>query len=591
MGFMKKIYFIFLMLTSGLVSVAQTKNEGWVRPQKKLIAFGWAHPTTPNFFKNDIEKIENVPLDGFGMRVIQQVSVNGRKMEYHSCRTRNESPVFLKKTDFNEWLEVFGKVKFKKLKHNFLFANTAQFSSDWFDDAAWAKTLNNHRILAWLAKEIGFEGMALDIESYAPPLTDQVFCYRPQSGKGYEETVKKVRERGREYVKMLACEFPEMQLLAFYWVSALMSSPVILDNQKECLPVSGGYGLAVPFINGMYDAAPETMTFIDGTEARSYKAGLEKDYDSITADYYRYAPRLIYPENLAKYRKITQLGFALYLDAYDRRNQLCPVWRKSSNPTWLLGRNIRRTLNGTDEYVWIWNERGGFWPQEFFGKRKILNWNEIIPGAIEAIEFGRDPVTFAQRIANEKKLQNLLENGGFDRIGEEKSMEPLPPDAKRGPIPSWAVWQRKGSAGTFALDDSNGCLKKGAAKLSGVKDAAIVQTYRTLKYGDAYLVTAKCKVSGNMVVPSLSVTFRNRKGEGLWHLTKNAAFIPSKQDGEWRSAALFFDIPEGDIASINITCGVKSPIRGTPSKEDTCWFDDIAMQRIDDLSLQQMGRK
>ncbi len=582
---MKLLILPVLILIGSLSAGTIPEGEGWLRPRKKLIAFGWAHPASPEFFKNDLDKIENVPLDGFGMRVIQSISVDGKSLEYHSCRTSNASPIVLKKSDFNGWIEIFGQVKFKKLKHNFLFANTAQFNSDWFDDAAWAKTLNNHRILAWLAKEIGFEGMALDIESYAPPLTDQVFCYRPQSGKSFDETAAKVRERGREYGKAIAAEFPEIKLLAFYWLSALMTSSMVLDHQQEHLPVHGGYGLAVPFINGIYDAVPDTVTIIDGTEARSYKAGLKEDYDSLVADYYRNAPRLVYPENLVKYHKITQLGLALYLDAYNKQNKLYPVWRKSSNPAWLLGRNIQRTLDYTDEYVWIWNERGGFWPQKLFGKRKFPFWDELVPGAVEAIEFGRDPDAYAQRIADRKKLPNLLINGSFDQTKAEEAAETqLQPEVKKSSIPGWNTWQRKGSNGTFSLEH-------GAFKLSGVIDGAIVQNFRDFKQGEAYLLTAKCKTTGSMVVPSLAVTFRNSKGEGLWHLTQTAAFTAAGQDGEWRRASLFFDVPEGGIAVMNITCGVKTPLRGIPAVEDACYFDDIVLQKIDDLGLEKMGRK
>ncbi len=582
---MKRLTFPVLILICCASVGAAPEGDGWQRPRKKLIAFGWAHPESAEFFKNDLDKIENVPLDGFGMRVVLPIAVDGKKLTYHSSRTPNSSPIVLKKSDFSAWIDIFNQVKFKKLKHNFLITNTAQFSSDWFDDAAWEKTLNNHRILAWLAKEIGFEGMALDIESYAPPLTDQVFCYRPQSGKGFEETAAKVRERGRDYGRAIGAEFPEMKLLAFYWLSAMMSSPVALDHSKEYLPVQGGYGLAIPFINGMYEAIPDTMTIIDGTEARSYKAGLKEDYDSLVADYYRNASRLVYPENLAKYHKVTQLGLAVYLDAYNTQNQLYPVWRKSSNPTWLLGRNIQRTLDYTDEYVWIWNERGGFWPQEFFAKRKSTSWNEVIPGAVDAIEFGRDPVGYAQRIAEVQQLPNLLVNGNFEQTGgKENPDNQLPPDVKKSSIPGWNTWQRKGSNGTFALD-------AGALRVSAVIDGAIVQNFRDFKQGEAYLLTAKCKTTGSMVVPSLTVTFRNSKGEGQWHITQTAAFTATGQDDEWRRASLFFDVPEGDITVMNITCGAKTPLKGIPAAKDACYFDDIVLQRIDDLGLEKMGRK
>ena len=132
--------------------------------------------------------------------------------------------------------------------------NSAQFSADWFDDNAWEKTLNNHRLIVYLAKKIGFEGLVLDTEAYES--TDKPFVYRAQSGHSFKETELKVRERGREYIKALASEYPDITLFALIWASDCLNN-YLADNQQDLS--TGSLALQKAFMNGIYDAAPDTI--------------------------------------------------------------------------------------------------------------------------------------------------------------------------------------------------------------------------------------------------------------------------------------------------------------------------------------------
>ena len=72
-------------------------------------------------------------------------------------------------------------------------------------------------ILAWAAKESGFEGICLDIEPYA--LTKLPFMYRPHLGHSFEETAAQVRRSGKEWIEEINRQFPNITLFTFLWTS------------------------------------------------------------------------------------------------------------------------------------------------------------------------------------------------------------------------------------------------------------------------------------------------------------------------------------------------------------------------------------
>ena len=190
----------------------------WTEPDKKLIFCGWGVPFELEQFQIPAEKFEKyTPFDGIGIRPHFKIRRNGKTITYYASEHDHKSPLRLKKEDFKEWIAAFDKLKFKKLKNNFLMLTTAQFSPDWFDDAAWEKALHNHKTLAWLAKRIGFKGLIFDTEGY--PKTGRPLAFRPQLGKSFAETEAKVRERGAQWIKAIAEEYPDITLFCYIWSS------------------------------------------------------------------------------------------------------------------------------------------------------------------------------------------------------------------------------------------------------------------------------------------------------------------------------------------------------------------------------------
>lgn len=109
------------------------------------------------------------------------------------------------------------------------------------------------------------------------------------------------------------------------------------------------------------------------------------------------------PENIDKMRKHSQLGMAIYLDAYLAKKTIADNFgilksNPGKTPVEILGNNVRNALNATDEYVWTWDERK-WWPVSLAGwqekameqgySRKQHEWEKALPGITEAILRGK----------------------------------------------------------------------------------------------------------------------------------------------------------------------------------------------------------
>ena len=103
-----------------------------------------------------------------------------------------------------------------RLTDNFLWTGTScadyEASQDWFNDAHWEIILNNMRVLARVAKELGFKGIFFDTEMYSPhknqvwrrpwdyPLYKEVThkFAGEETPRSFQECADQVRLRGRQ---------------------------------------------------------------------------------------------------------------------------------------------------------------------------------------------------------------------------------------------------------------------------------------------------------------------------------------------------------------------------------------------------------
>ena len=170
----------------------------------------------------------------------------------------------------------------------------------------WDAITSNFALMAAIARETGCKGLNIDIENYER----QTFLFNPAMGHSYAETWDKARQRGREFITAIAQEYPDIVIHTFFWLDQSyasadgVTSPYI-KSEKWIM------GLTLPFINGIYDALPETVTIVEGMESFGYRASCPADYQAIIAKRVQKSKWLVDPKNYEKFQRRTQLGLLL----------------------------------------------------------------------------------------------------------------------------------------------------------------------------------------------------------------------------------------------------------------------------------------
>ena len=507
--------------------------------EKKIIRFGWVAPFTPQEFLDcDLADLDaDCPFDGIGLHPCLNLKRGDEIIEYR-LPFQVGSPQMLTEEDFKELIPAYLRLQQTRLKHNFICSYSTLFNADWFDEEGWKRTLNNYGMLAWLAKQTKCDGLEFDIESY--PFTGQPFRFHPEFGHTFEETAAQVRKRGKEWIQELNRQYPNLTLFAVHWTSQC-ASPLYAELPE--LQNHSSTGLQIAFMNGVYEGAPETMTIVDGNETPGYRAESESDYDRILANAQLYGDAWMEAGNKEKYHKITSTGVSLYLDRY-AGNDFPP-----NDPTELLARNIGNCIRYADEYVWIWCEKGNFWPK--ICKSDWKSWNEQLPHCTDAIAFGRN--VSVEDLRKNMSKKNLLQNSSLDTLAH------------------WGQWQADRSPkGTITAEN-------GMARLVNVTNGCITQVL-DVKAGQKFIVTARCKEEGAPSNPSLGFFFRNSKGMGLWDIQCSVPFTIDLEDG-WKGLSVPIIVPSGrDIQNLTITVGTGVPKQIEGDKGTL--FDDIELHPV-----------
>jgi len=163
---------------------------------------------------------------------------------------------------------------------------------DWFNDADWQIVLANARLGAQIAKEIGFKGIAFDVEGYgagAYGVWRQPWDYPQYASNDYqiekrdkprsfEEVAAKVRQRGREWAEAISEEYPEMVLAVLPGLYEA-TWPDVTDSRSAGDLAKSKYGLWPAFIDGMLEGLDEKVqlvSFIEKTYLSSQYRDLAK---------------------------------------------------------------------------------------------------------------------------------------------------------------------------------------------------------------------------------------------------------------------------------------------------------------------------
>ena len=314
---------------------------------KKLVEYGWDCPDTA-FVRQNIQKMEKIGFDGVVMRVFAAPG----KADQLGWRTF--SKVRIEPEEYQHAIADLKATKFERFTDNFIQVIAQPGDVDWFDPE-WSSVAYNAACLARIAKEGGCKGIMFDPEDYG---TYHIWDYRQfpeeqRSAHTYEEYTAKVKERGREFIRAINREFPDLTILTLYGHSLpyIQSPTGDLEN--------GAYGLMVAFYDGICEAASPGTILVDGFE-QSYGYRGREAFQRGRRDVLVHAKTLsTSPEAFAKY---VRAGFGIWSDFNSGKFGWHPDdFSKNYFAPDELRASLAYALESSDAYVWVYSERLRWW--------------------------------------------------------------------------------------------------------------------------------------------------------------------------------------------------------------------------------------
>ena len=105
---------------------------------------------------------------------------------------------------------------FNDSRITFVRFNATPGNLAWDDDAGWTALAEKAGHCAWLMKQSGCKGLAIDFESYGAAQ----FRFDPTQRRTFAEATQLARRRGAQFVQAVAQEYPDAVLLAL-WLNSI----------------------------------------------------------------------------------------------------------------------------------------------------------------------------------------------------------------------------------------------------------------------------------------------------------------------------------------------------------------------------------
>jgi hypothetical protein len=319
-------------------------------PAKKLIEFGWDEPD-PAFLRSHVADMRATPFDGCVFHAMAVEGGAATNFTWHCWSTHAYAEETMAQTvaDLRAAHEAGG------FPENFLRFNVTPGDVDWFDD--FAAILHNAELAASVARRGRCRGVLFDIEQYNLPL----FHYpkqRDAETKSWDVYAAQVRARGSEVMRAFQRGFPDLTVfLTFGYCLPWYQSR---GGERPLTDVS--YGLLAPFFDGMVDGCDGGARIVDGHES-SYGYHDPAQFDAA----YRTMREGVLPivADPAKYARVFRFAFGIWLDHDWRRiGWDTEDFTKNSHQPEQFEACVRRALEVSDEYVWIYSETPRWWSAE-----------------------------------------------------------------------------------------------------------------------------------------------------------------------------------------------------------------------------------
>jgi hypothetical protein len=300
---------------------------------------------------------------------------------------------------------------------------------------------------------------------------------------------------------------------------------------------------------------PATLRIIEGDED-AYRFNSPAEFDRAFTRLKLSAAQFVSPQNRANFRTQYDVGHGIYLDAHV--NPPTSPWyidRLGGTSAARLKANVSSALAASDGFVWIYGERGRWWPG---ASEKYPPWPEKLPGADLALRHAKDPTAAAREaLARAEPQNNCLQNGAFiDLADDDKPKE-------------WWTWQDKDSHGRLSVEEGTACI-------AGATNAVFGQNV-AVKPGETYAL--RCRIrSTQRGFACLTVGWKDTKDKWT-HESARRRFAPlagSEIDG-WREALGEVQVPPGAVQLIFMLS-----VQGQLGESDRAWFDDVQLVKTDD---------
>jgi len=313
-------------------------------PEKYLIlhqgGLGWRPMLAENLIKN-YKYIEELPFDGFttlGNSYTDRVMKKGENVTYNQV-----------------WREVNGlKDLYQKKTENFMIVNI-HFPGDFWDDVAWEQTAKNFSIVAKVAKDLGFKGIAFDDEPYTKdaikmtnfrfPKKSEVKRYpnryaewerkgaQPnwvdygEKGHAYRnedynfsQHMSKVTDRFQRVMELMVKEYPDITVLVYFgsmfshpktdWKDLLTSSTAGVRTHEYKGAMFTGFKKGLGKHSSLHDMAEryayrKPKHFQDSYRWRKYEMAKDKNNDTLDKSWQWSIPK----KERRDWSKVVNVGF------------------------------------------------------------------------------------------------------------------------------------------------------------------------------------------------------------------------------------------------------------------------------------------
>ncbi len=524
-------------------------------PSKKYISFGWEYKRlTPQAILANAEKFAATGIDGIGIYLCATNS-EGKELKFISNGDKWEREAFLPQVPLLRQI-----MNTPHLSESFCVgygSPVRRFA--WTDDAAWENLANSMSVLGWLTRETGIKGISCDLEDYH----HQWQYNRLNTDPPYDELLPIVRKRGAQVFGALFKENPDIKAL-FYWI--LCFNTEYLTSPDPATLVRQNGDLAPAFFDGILDVMPETARLINGDEHTYRAEAVKRDFHNSYVNQRTICPKLVSPENRAKYMRLVQASFAIYYDMYANDEQsfwyFPPVGGSRAEH---LRRNLLDATRLADEYVWFWGEKHPtiHWEEAYIEARVRFpeTWEETIPGITEAMICCKDADWGLAR-----RMDSLRRQGELKDLNPNPSCEPGADDGLPAPYGSWKSQSDK--TGRIFLDKGVGCGDSTSIALTDCSNACALYNLNGAVPGEAYAVEMSVKERG-----AVHISFM--KDGGWVRGMQGVSLVLGPPDAEgWRTARGMVVMPPGtDSFAVKMSA---DKLNGASS----AWFDNIHVYRL-----------